>query len=105
MPFPFTNLQRSKNRPVLLLRRLDGAHDDWLVCMVSSQTHQAVAGLDWILDPGNPEFSNSGLKTASVFRLSRIAVLDGSLLLGSLGSVPDARLQSLKARLSAWVLK
>ena len=82
MPFPYTDLKGQKKRPVLLLRQLDGYKDDWLVCMISSQVHQAHPELDWILEPASKEFSSAGLKVASVFRLSRLAVLDGSLLLG-----------------------
>ncbi|RDB41845.1 type II toxin-antitoxin system PemK/MazF family toxin [Halomonas sp. DQ26W] len=103
MPFPYTNLASSKKRPVLLLRQLDHAHDDWLVCMVSSQLHQAHPQLDWVLSPGHDEFLASGLKVASVFRLSRLAILDGSLLLGQLGLVSDARLNELRRRLALWV--
>jgi mRNA interferase MazF len=103
MPFPFTNLANAKKRPVLLLRKLDNSHDDWLVCMISSQLHQFNPDLDWKLDSTHPEFAESGLKTSSVFRLSRIAVLDGSLLLGKLGTLPDTRLQNLKRRLAAWI--
>ena len=48
MPFPYTNLAKSKKRPVLLLRKLDQGRDDWLVCMVSSQLHQLQPDLDWV---------------------------------------------------------
>ncbi|MED5296060.1 type II toxin-antitoxin system PemK/MazF family toxin [Salinicola sp. LHM] len=81
MPFPYTDLTHSKKRPVLLLRRLDHAQDDWLVCMVSSRLHQAEQALDWMLRPDDDEFADSGLKVASVFRLSRLAVLDGEYIL------------------------
>ncbi len=104
MPFPYTNLQNAKKRPVLLLRRLQNDQDDWLVCMVSSRLHQAESGLDWVVGPQDEEFSESGLKVASVFRLSRLAVLDGALLLGQLGSISDARLQFLRQRLATWLL-
>lgn len=104
MPFPYTNLQHNKKRPVLLLRRLDHTQDDWLVCMVSSRIRQAEPGLDWVLHPEDDEFGASGLKVSSVFRLSRVAVLEGSLLLGQLGEVSDARLQDIKQRLATWLL-
>ena len=81
MPFPYTNLHQSKRRPVLLLRQLAVSRDDWLVCMVSSRIRQADPDLDWVLHPVDPEFASTGLKVASVFRLSRLAVLDGALLL------------------------
>lgn len=103
MPFPYTDLRDSKLRPVLLLRQLDHAHDDWLVCMVSSRLHQAAPSLDWMLRPEDDEFAKSGLKVPSVFRLSRVAVLEGSLLLGQLGTVSESRLQDLRKRLGDWI--
>lgn len=104
MPFPYTNLTSSKRRPVLLLRSLDQGRDDWLVCMISSQLHQAHPELDWVITADAPEFNATGLKVPSVIRLSRLAVLDGGLLLGQLGSVPEHRLQRLKQQLSCWLL-
>lgn len=104
MPFPYTDLSQSKRRPVLLLRQLDQQQDDWLVCMISSQLHQMHPSLDWVLVPTDPEFIDTGLKVPSVFRLSRLAVLDGSLLLGQLGSISDLRLKDLKLKLSHWLL-
>ena len=103
MPFPYTDLTHSKKRPVLLLRRLDDAQDDWLVCMVSSRLHQAEPGLDWVLTSEAEEFADSGLKVSSVFRLSRVAVLDGALLLGQMGTVTETRLCDLRSRLSRWI--
>ena len=104
MPFPYTDLSHSKRRPVLLLRQLDSDHDDWLVCMISSQLYQFVPELDWQLSPEESEFGNTGLKVASVFRLSRIAVLDGQLLSGQLGQISEVRLHQLKKRLSCWLV-
>lgn len=104
MPFPYTNLEQSKKRPVLLLRQLDNARDDWLVCMVSSRLRQAEPELDWILNPDSSEFPASGLKVASVFRLSRLAVLDGSLLLGQLGMISEERLWDLRHRVGRWIM-
>jgi len=36
--FPQTDLEEGKLRPALLLGRLPGEYDDWLICMISSQT-------------------------------------------------------------------
>lgn len=104
MPFPYTNLASSKTRPVLLLKRLDQHKDDWLVCMISSQLHQLQPELDWILTPEDSEFSASGLRVASLFRLSRIAILDGALLIGKLGEIPEHRLNELQQRLANWII-
>ena len=42
-PFPYTDLSGAKLRPVLLFRQTSPHFDDWLLCMVSSQLHQADA--------------------------------------------------------------
>ena len=47
-PFPYADLSGSKLRPVLMLRQAS-RFDDWLVCMVSSQVHQAETNLDEII--------------------------------------------------------
>ena len=101
-PFPYSDLTGTKLRPVLMLRQAS-RFDDWLVCMVSSQVQQAEANLDEILSPADPDFANSGLKVPSVLRLSRLAVLDGSLLLGSIGSISEERLMNVRQRLAKWV--
>src|SRR5699024_8516375 len=104
MPFPFTDLSHSKRRPVLLLRQLRRDWDDWLVCMISSQLHQCHAGLDWIVHETDQEFIETGLKTDSVSRLSRLAVIDGGLLIGRLGHLTDQRLNELRQRLGHWLV-
>ena len=71
--------------------------------MVSSQLHQAETGFDEILIPKDPDFAGSNLKAPSVLRLSRLAVLDGALLIGSIGSISDERLGRLRARLAEWL--
>ncbi|MEI7843540.1 MAG: type II toxin-antitoxin system PemK/MazF family toxin [Gallionellaceae bacterium] len=101
-PFPYSDLSATKLRPVLMLRQAS-RFDDWLVCMVSSQLNQADANLDEIISPSDTDFSNSGLKVPSVLRLSRLAVLDGSLLLGNIGAISEERLRSVRQRLANWV--
>jgi len=101
-PFPYTDLSGAKLRPVLMLRQAS-KFDDWLVCMVSSQVQQAETDLDVAITPSDADFTNSGLKVPSVLRLSRLAVLDGSLLLGSIGAISDERLVNVRKRIAKWV--
>lgn len=101
-PFPYSDLSGAKLRPVLMLRQAS-RYDDWLVCMVSSQIQQAEANFDEILTLDDAGFFDTGLKVPSVLRLSRLAVLDGALLLGSIGSISDDRLWKVRRRLAKWV--
>lgn len=47
--FPHTDLEEGKLRPALLLSKLPGEYDDCLICMVSSQSRQYIAGFDEII--------------------------------------------------------
>lgn len=100
-PSPHTDLSGAKLRPVLMLRRAS-RFDDWLVCMVSSKLDQADIGFDEIIATTDSNFATSGLKAPSVLRLSRLAVLDDSLLAGSIGSLSTERLERIRQRLSQW---
>ena len=102
-PFPYTDLSRTKLRPVLLIRPLATEYGDWLVCMVSSQLHHQDATLDERIQTTDADFVSSGLKVDSLLRLSRLAVLDGALLKGAIGEIAPERLQRIRQKLSDWI--
>ena len=52
-----------KLRPVLVLRSMP-PHGDWLVCGISSQLQQEVAGFDHVLAGDDSDFASSGLKAS-----------------------------------------
>lgn len=103
-PFPYTDLSGTKQRPVLLLRQASEKFDDWLVCMLSSQLYQTDGFLDEAIMPVDDDFTGSGLKAPSIFRLTRLAVLNGALLLGSIGAIGDDRLIRIRRRLANWII-
>ena len=41
----------AKLRPALVLRRLPGQYNDWLICMVSSNLDQKIIDFDEIISP------------------------------------------------------
>ena len=79
--FPHTDLEEGKLRPALLLGKLPGNYDDWLICMISSQTRQYVAGFDEIVQENDNDFGESGLKVTSVVRVGRLAVVSAEKFL------------------------
>lgn len=101
--FPRTDQAAAKLRPALVLRKLPGPHRDWLICMVSSQLTQAIAEFDDVIGSADPDFVASGLKTSSVIRISRVAVVDEGILLGAIGEISADRLLRIKRRLSEWI--
>ena len=101
--FPQTDLEEGKLRPVLMLGRLPGDFDDWLVCMVSSQLRHCVSGFDEIVQQTDDDFAESGLKTASVIRVGRLATVEGDALVGAIGQISTSRLQRIRDHLTRWL--
>lgn len=101
--FPQTDLQEGKLRPALLLGKLPGDYDDWLICMISSQTRHYIPQFDEIVQERDSDFSQSGLKIASVIRVGRLAVVEGKMNLGAAGQISTERLQRIKNRLAEWI--
>ena len=101
--FPQTDLEEGKLRPALLLGKLPGEYDDWLICMVSSQTRQYISGFDEIVKDSDEDFEPSGLKVTSVIRVGRLAVVSGEILLGAIGEISSERLNRVKNNLSNWL--
>jgi mRNA interferase MazF len=73
--------------------------------MISSQMHQYVEGFDEIVQPGDPDFANSGLKVPSLIRVGRLAVVEEGTLLGAIGEISEERLRRIKARLADWLMR
>ena len=101
--FTQTNQTTGKLRPALVLRKLPGHYDDWLICMVSTQLSQRIEGLDEVIGPEDQDFKDSGLKAASLFRVSRLAVVEKSIFIGAIGKIPTERLSRIKTSLAEWI--
>jgi mRNA interferase MazF len=103
--FPETDLEAGKLRPALLLGKLPGEYDDWLVCMISSQTRHYIPEFDEFIQEEDLDFPESGLKLPSVIRVGRLAVVGGEILLGAMGQIAPERLQRIKSQLANWLLQ
>lgn len=101
--FPQTDLEMGRLRPALLLGRLPGEYDDWLICMISPQIRHHVPEFDEIVQETDADFAGSGLKVSSVIRVGRLAVVEGEMLVGAIGEIAPERLQRIKRRLAKWL--
>jgi mRNA interferase MazF len=101
--FPQTDQKDGKLRPALMLRKLPGKFDDWLICMISSQLHQVIPELDEIINLEEPCFQQTGLKQSSLIRVSRLAVVSEEILVGKLGVIEPNRLIKIKTNLAKWL--
>ena len=103
--FPQADQQSGKLRPALVVRKLPGWHDDWLICMISSQTHQSITGFDEIVQENDDDFGESGVKVTSVIRVGRLAVVSGEILIGAIGQISSERLSRVKKHLADWLVE
>jgi mRNA interferase MazF len=93
-----------KNRPALFLREMP-PFNDALVCGVSTQLHQQVAGFDETITQRDADFASSGLLADSLIRLGFLSVVPRSRIAGSIGSVSAARRQRPLKNLSDYLTK
>jgi len=56
-----------------------------------------------MMKDSDADFTESGLKTSSIIRISRLAVVAEKTLLGSIGSISNERLYVIKNRLADWL--
>ncbi|MGM0578167.1 MAG: type II toxin-antitoxin system PemK/MazF family toxin [Myxococcota bacterium] len=93
---------RIKNRLAIVLRAVP-PHGDLLVCGVSTQLRHEVAGFDDVVEPDDPDFPDTGLKTASLILLGFLAVLPTRSFLGAIGSFGTERHRVLLERLARFL--
>ena len=101
--FPQTDLILGSLRPSLLVAPIPSIYEDWLVCMISTQIYQAIPNFDEIINTTYPDFAQTRLKSESVLRLSRLAVVSESIFVGKLGEISPTRLQKVKENLADWI--
>lgn len=80
--FPFTDLSGSKNRPALVL--VSRQSDVVVAFITSNMIHSE--NWDVVLEPN----SQNGLKQISAIKISKIATLDKTLVLGKIGKVDSS---------------
>ena len=101
--FPQTDLAKGKLRPALILRKLTGERDDWLLCMITSLKPERERELTEKITKDGEDFKSSGLKTDSLIRIDRLAIVNRSILLGKIGAISEKRLEHITEKLCRWI--
>jgi mRNA interferase MazF len=95
LPFPFSDLTRSKLRPALLIA--DAGRDDWIACQITSNPYA---------DPhaillASEDFTSGGLQRASYARPGKLFTANNSLFAAAAGLVAQDRLDEVRNALIA----
>jgi len=92
--FPFTNLEQSKIRPVVVIS-YNGTYGDVTVMAISSVTSRRDLSQIIILSPADAEFSETGLKRESCILVHRIATIKKDRLFYHLGNLAQRYLDDI----------
>ena len=87
VPFPFTDLTGSKLRPALVL--VEG-ETDCVVAFISSRIPAQPSTKGLLIQQDHKEFRLTGLKTASVIRLDKVATISRNIILGEIGEIGES---------------
>lgn len=87
-----------KLRPVLIIN-IFPPYNDLFVCGISSQIHQHIEGLSFIMRESDDFFEKSGLSKSSVIRINYLATVPASKVFGRLGNVPNDIFKQILTRL------
>lgn len=93
-PFPFTDLRGQKVRPAVIVSSDSRRGADVIIAFISSVFDPAnLEPTDVLLRRSDPDFSRTGLRRHSVFKLDKLATINRHIILGELGDV-SATLQA-----------
>ncbi len=98
VPFPFTDLTTSKLRPAIVLYT-NPSNQDITLCFISSQGIATVQNDEFILDITDPEFNQTGLKTVSKVRVTRIVTLERKLITRKLGQITTKQTEQINKKI------
>ncbi len=91
LPFPFTDLTGSKLRPAIILIE---SEYDITVCFITTQLKWKEE-TDILLSPS----LDNGIKKDSLIRLSKIATIEKTFVLGKLGKLQETEISDLNKKL------
>lgn len=100
--FPFTDMSDTKVRPALVVSsatQLRQGPDAIFMAITANVSNQKPT--DFFLDQTHPEFSATGLKKPSVFRVEKIHCLEKKLAVRRLGTVGPGIRSEISSRVNA----
>lgn len=75
VPFPFDDLTTQKARPAVCLTDALGSHRHVVLAFITSREPDDPLATDVALEPGHPDFEQTGLRVRSTLRVHRYALV------------------------------
>jgi mRNA interferase MazF len=99
VPFPFTDLSSTKQRPALVISSdaLNARSDDVLVAAITSQIPGRLTAEEFLIPPG--DLAACGLPKPSVVRVAKLAALHRQLVIKRIGLMPTPLLERILSQI------
>ncbi len=98
IPFPYTNLMFSKNRPAVVISKANLLSGNIIVAFITSKIDRKLEA-DVEINESHLQFENTGLSKTSVIRCDKILTIDKNIILGEFGNLPDDILDLIDEKL------
>ena len=89
LPFPFSDLSKSKKRPALVVANLED--QDIILCQITSEVR--VDNYSIVLS--NNDFKKGSLNLTSIIRPNRLFTADKSIILYKIGSLKESKIKEV----------
>lgn len=89
VPFPFSDLSRSKMRPAIVLANAE--RDDWILCQVTSNPYSDKRAIKLTDD----DFKSGSLWRASYARPGKLFTANGTLVAATVGELRKSVIKSI----------
>ena len=90
LPFPFSDLSKSKKRPALVVADIQG--DDIILCQITSEAR--VDNYSIVL--ANDDFKSGSLNLTSMIRPNRLFTADRSIILYKIGLLKESKIKEVE---------
>lgn len=90
VPFPFSDLSRSKMRPAVVLA--ESGRDDWILCQITSNPY----GDSQSITLSAQDFSEGGLRVTSFARPGKLFTANQSLVVEPIGTLNKSAFNNLQ---------
>lgn len=102
VPFPFTDLSRTKQRSCLILAatKPKGLNERYVVAMMTSH----LRGLSFVSDVVLQEWKNTGLPKPTLVRLAKVVTIERKLIRRKIGRLRASDQKAVERRLPISVL-
>ena len=94
IPFPFTDLTSSKIRPAVVISA-EPQGNDIIIAFISSVVPESIGKTEYLLTSKSPDFTLTGLKKNSVFKMNKLLTISSALILRRLGRIGSATQKEL----------